>query len=359
MLRSASLLAVPLALLSCSSEPAVPAPAAPPPAAAPPLASSSSVFVPPEPPSLPASPCGDLLDHNKKLLAGTSPDRGNVPQGEVNFLEACYPTTAGAWGLRLLSWAPEDDSTDPPSLWSGAFEVVHFGKGQEARFSPPQGKDITPAGELLMVRVGMDYHEPRKPVLFDFDGDGEPEFFFSNAIKHHEDAFYVLATLFSWKQDKIAPYPGLPASYDGIEDFDKDGRPDLLYHPYSDGREHACSGFGFRWEGPAFLLHSLRDGTFSRDDKVASDFLKQSCPAPPVVKARKSKETISHADDNPPEVCARLWGASEKEAVATLRRVCSAPKKPEEMCQPPPGVCPDFKEREEAARVKPPMVLKK
>lgn len=320
-----------------------------------PSASSAPVSSMKPLPPAPPSPCGDMRERNQTLLEESNAGEAYRPAGEQAFESACFPTPSGAWGLKLLEWKPAPDAGEPPTLWQGTFELIHFAGVQEVR--APDSKDLH---ELFSLKVGMDYFELKKPVLFDYDGDGEPEIFLANSIKIHEDIGYTKAGLFSWKAGKVALYPELPAGYDDIEDIDQDGRPDLLYHPLQSDREAPCSGFGYRWSGPPHAAHSLKDGTFSTQDKPAQNFLRRACPAPPSPPKKSAKPTeFLTAEDNPPEVCARIWGASEKAALDLLKRTCDRPKKPEHECQPPPGTCPDYKEREATAKKTPPLLLKK
>ena len=296
-----------------------------------------------------ASPCGDLLEQNAALIQEKAKDPNYQPSSDVSFAQTCFPTPAGAWGLRLLSWEPIVQGEDPPMEWKGGYELVHFAAGLEVVAAvPAERRELE---QLFQLHTGMDYFQVASPTLFDFDGDGEPEIFLANNIKYHEDEGYTRAALFSFKGGKVSLYPAIPFLVEGLSDEDADGRPDLLYYPLADSRESPCSGFGYRWTGPAFLGHSLRDGTFSTTDPAARQFLKKSCPAPPKGKPVDNPEY-------PPEICARIWGASEKEAVAVLGRICRAPGPKEDACNPPAGVCGDHKDREQSARITPPLTLR-
>jgi hypothetical protein len=68
-----------------------------------------------------------------------------------------------------------------------------------------------------------------------------------------------------------------------ISDVDGDGRPDIITHePYVDSATINCgSGDGYSVYGPALLVHSLPDGTFSSVDAQAMLFAKRECAVKP------------------------------------------------------------------------------
>jgi hypothetical protein len=68
-----------------------------------------------------------------------------------------------------------------------------------------------------------------------------------------------------------------------IRDVDGDGRPDIITHePYVDSATINCgSGDGYSVYGPALLVHSLPDGTFSSVDAQAMLFAKRECAVKP------------------------------------------------------------------------------
>jgi hypothetical protein len=341
---TASLLSCRAADAPSTQPPAVIPPTLPPVATgAAPIASASAA------PAPPGGPCSKLLAHNREMLARFDDTSGPDHPGnddEFKIAEACVVTPGGAWGLRLDGW----ENTDPPGSgerafsFEGQFSVVHL----------PDGAEIQGLTKLSQGYVSTTI---ARPALFDHDGDGEPEIFLVVHEHAHEDAGSTFSALYTWKAGAVQLYPGLPANVEESKDIDQDGRPDFLYHPYSEVREAPCSGFGYRWRGPAMVAHSLPGGAFSLDDRVTHEHLLRECAPPPrgkILPITGSRcDSCPHNDCNfclgesrPPEVCARVHGASEKESRSILRRVCQKPKAPQEECSPPDGVCGDYSERE-------------
>lgn len=363
--RRASLFFSVLALPACGAteppvRPLADVPSAGPSASAAAPATSTPVARSTEPES-PKDPCARLLAHNRALLAKVGGPNGPDHEGndeEQKLANACFATPRGAWGIRLDRWENKDppDSGDRDFTFEGAISVVHLPELVAAKDGP---------ASLFALRGGFEATTLRRPMLFDYDGDGEPELFLVSDHHVHEDASTTHAALFTWKAGAVTVYPGLPPNVTASEDVDRDGRPDFLYFPYSEIRESACSGFGFRWDGPRFVAHALPGGAFSLDDKVAVDLVLRGCPAPPKGKipaARGEACTWCPRQDcnlcpgaaTPFEVCARVHGASEKEARGVLQRTCQKPRTPADECTPPAGVCGDYAEREKVlAKVQP------
>jgi hypothetical protein len=298
-------------------------------------------------PAVPEGVCSRLLAHNRGVMAITEM---NPPGSDaVSFAESCFPTPKGAWGLRLDRWENKEEPGSGMTnfTFQGSFTVVHL-PDEAAATSYPAGFQVIEQGFVTTSIL--------PPLFFDHDADGEPELFLVIGTHVHEDAGRTQSALFTWKNGAVKPYPGLPAGVELSQDIDKDGRPDFLYYPYSEVRESPCSGFGFRWDGPPLVAHSLPGGGFSLDDKVAREHLLSACP-PPKGKLKPARgENCDYCpgqdcnlcpnNEHPPEVCARLHGASEKQARAVLKGICKAPARAEEACQPPRGVCGDYPDRE-------------
>lgn len=328
-------------------------PAPPEPAAAmsapPPAASSTSAASAPAPtPSgaalapaasaaAPSSACRDVLAHNERVLDGAS------GPGEVSFLEACYPNPSGgtgAWALRLDAWKKTGDWAGVETR-AGSYTVVHIdAAGHTIESRPARG-----------IEGGMSYSTVYEPVLFDFDGDGQPELFVRQFDKEHEGASSDSAKLYTFRGGKVVEYPGLPTTYDDMEDVDGDGRLDAIYHLYASVRVHPGSGFDFMSDGPALLAHSLPDGTFSTSDATAQTFARKGCPT------SRGETADAGTGDVEPELCARLWGASRAEALALLRSLCPQGAKCEGGCAETNDPCVSFEDRARRLDLSPPLRL--
>jgi hypothetical protein len=152
--------------------------------------------------------------------------------------------------------------------------------------------------------------------------------------------------LLTYKNGAIVEYPGLPKGVRSMEDVDADGRPDLVYFPYAQPRINSCSRLDLEAAGPAMLAHARPDGTFSLDDDAAVAYARRACsPSTP------------EAGRAPPELCARLSGASAADALAVLRQACKPPAAGDDGCQPVEGVCYDYNDRARLLRQAPPLRL--
>ena len=297
--------------------------------------------------------CGPMLEQNRAKIEASPEAPPPEIEGNVKLDEACYPTPAGAWGLRLLSWETKVDEGE--AAGSGRLEVVHFVAAAEASW--PMATARTPAGMPISMKMWNHWTELETPRLVDIDGDGEPELFFTLRNKEHEGPLSREAMLLTVRAGTVQPYPGLPAGVEDMDDVDHDGHMDFIYYPYEQMRESPCSGFGFTWRGPALLAHGLAGGTFSLDDDVAVGFARRACPAAPVAGVTTGVSP-EHDDATPPEVCARLWGKSVAEAMAVLRAQCRPVKKGADPCQPAKGECADLDDREQAVKAPPPVRLR-
>ena len=113
-----------------------------------------------------------------------------------------------------------------------------------------------------------------------------------------------------------------------IRDVDGDGRPDIITHePYVDSATINCgSGDGYSVYGPALLVHSLPDGTFSLVDAQAMLFAKRECavkPSPVILIVQDFQpEMVDFPRSAKNVACARLWGADEQTLRAEIALRC-------------------------------------
>ncbi|MFT3771807.1 MAG: VCBS repeat-containing protein [Minicystis sp.] len=311
-----------------SAAPAVATASAPEPLASAPVAPAAPVASSPRPP--PPRVCRDLLARNRRVLAGHPDGYG------LSFATSCYAAGSGAWALRLDRWKNTRQFADVET-WGGAYTVVHLdAAGHEVASQP-----------AWVVGSEVSGSEMFEPVQFDFDGDGQPEVFVRQSDKEHEGPFTWRAKLYTFRGGKVVEYPGLPRTYVDLEDADKDGRPDVIYHPYESTRTHPGSAFDFTSEGPALLAHARPDGTFSTTDDAARAFARRDCPA----------RTRPGRDDLEPELCARLWGASETEALAMLGALCPTGAECDGGCAETNDPCAYLSDRKRRLALPPPLRL--
>jgi hypothetical protein len=211
--------------------------------------------------------------------------RGEVFSGGVGDV--------GGGGLSardVNQWIPVMDSGYG---WRGAWATlitdlqVHAGSGQldssgQARWSVAA---ITPTGQVhLGPRQSTDATEfstTNLPAamgvagaakLFDYDGDSIPELLLPVVTSAHANSGSRKLQVWHFARGKVARYPGtesLPVVF--ATDADADGRPDLVLDPVDafDDQNYTHSSYSSaEWK----LAHSLKDGSFSQTDVVATGY---------------------------------------------------------------------------------------
>ena len=144
--------------------------------------------------------------------------------------------------------------------------------------------------------------------------------------------------------------------YDGAVDHDGDGIYDLVSErTLWPGRE--CFGMsGADIVGnPAVLHHARPDGTLSRRDAVAADFLREQCPKPPA-RLLSGGDYDWEMRSMRRIACARIWGQSADEVIRRIAgewaMLSDADVRGEFSC----GIAQDA--FEDVARVDPPVTLR-
>jgi hypothetical protein len=195
---------------------------------------------------------------------------------------------------------------------------------------------------------------------FDFDGDGEDELIVIGHDQTKDGPRDPMAYIVEFKNGTVEPYPpakDLPIFR--VEDVDRDGRPDFVsYGPYRARISGRCDGSPAQVVGPAMLVHSLPNGSFSMTDDRAVAFAKQHCEKPGFSIARDEEK---HVDDDQTFVnvaCARLWGMSEAQAVSLVGSSCVAIRGDASCKQSSLTSCVYPTEMMTWARAKPPLLLK-
>ncbi len=253
----------------------------------------------------------------------------------------CHPTPNGAWVIRIDAWKKVGEWAGADEL-AGAWTLVHIDRaGHEVEGKPG------PA-EMYGLHAGGDSAEIGAIQLFDYDGDGEPEILITTYQRGFEDAAYQRAVVATFAGGVIAELGGLPKAYEGFEDVDHDGRPDVVWHPYAYDHEGGLGGV--HEEGAEFVAHALPGGAFSLDDDVARGHVDAACP-----RSRVDAGWTAAL----PEVCALLRGATRVQALAVLEKQCIRPDfdAGDTPSSFRPGVCTDFAERESALDTPPPLHL--
>jgi hypothetical protein len=239
-------------------------------------------------------------------VRGLLVDRFIKAESGFDLNSVCKSTPVGSWGvaLRDFSFMSPVAEGGPACGWQARGALV---------FEAPGGAKAELARQSYYDVLGY-ARASRILAVFDYDGDGAPEavvqddgesFFASCSQTPGDTRVFTARPSGRGGPSAIAEYP-VRRAFDGVEDFDGDGRPDLVDSSYflvtrPDGG--LCGTVDVH--GPSVLLHSLRDGTFSIDDEISRAFARKQCPAPPAL-----TRVVEIA------ACARLWGIGKAELLA-------------------------------------------
>ena len=352
---------------SCGGD-ATPPPNNPPPhpsasasATAPPTTASASAAVTPEAPK-PDPACVALDAARKpeiaklKMIVETKDPMSNVQAMSDDLVAkfgVCNKTKAqGAWGLGLRDLKEEQHGV------SGQLIAFHADAKGQVTSVALQGTTRTKDRAFQshdQDHVGFDTQS-----LFDFDGDGEDEYVVVGHDQTKPGPLDVMAYIVQVKDGAARPYPpakDLPMFR--VEDVDRDGRPDFIsYGPYRARVPARCNGDPQPIVGPAMLVHSLPDGSFSMTDDKAMAFVKQHCDKPGFSVARDDEK---HVDDDQTFVniaCARLWGMSETQAVQAVAQSCTTLRGEATCKEDSLKTCVYGTDMTVWARAKPPLLIK-
>jgi hypothetical protein len=256
---------------------------APPPAPPPTVAPAATEPFEPPAPDPPEPP--EIVDRCADVLAAYP------GSGERRF---CKITDAGQL------WAVAIDGAD-------AAQVIHEDpSGQRASLTVPADKD----------QRDPSWKGEEAAILYDFDGDGDPELFFT-LVSNGYEILVVRSVFVTARGGRVVPYAAAPKGMKELRDVDGDGRPDALVDVELGGYKgcNFCAESDVR---ETFVAHGRPDGTFSFTDKEARAQVRARCPAPPSGRLVKN-------DDISPEtiVCSRIWGVPRAALLARLAAQCA------------------------------------
>lgn len=232
-------------------------------------------------------------------------------------LDWCAPTPGGgAWALRVDALTVERDPDTRAELLQGTFSLVHVTADGARVSARPWSEGITGPEGNLVCAVGDECVAVEAPVLFDHDGDGEPEVFVRVATARRGGASTFHGRVWTFREGAVDVYPpSRQWMVAAMRDVDADGRPDLLTHGhYVTEAPGPCGESAHTVTGPLMAVHALADGRFSEGDEAARRSDRERCPeatADPVgAVARAPGGAVDAAATFERVVCARLWGAS-------------------------------------------------
>lgn len=277
-------------------------------------------------PAAARSACDEVLAEGARALdAWRRRQRGAVDAATWDDL-ATFNQCVEA-GERLWATVLGPPTGDPRSAaLAGRFKLVYVGRDGTRSEAWPA---VTDAGHAFVLRAqetswrhGEEGASRLAPVsLFDFDGEGAPELL-ARVLDRSGDATGERVIVWRATATRVEPFePAMGLHPVGVEDFDRDGRPDLLTHAELVGVDDARPGETLR--GPALVARSLRGGLFSLSSGAALTKNRERCPAPPAppllaretgsVDAARSAERVA---------CAMLWRVPAAAIEAGLRREC-------------------------------------
>lgn len=277
---------------------------------APPVSSSGPMSVDPEAGAVHAIEDCDAFGKRTRAAITTAlakyPDAtANGAEDELHTLAGfCAPTHGGAWRIPMPDVASLDRRADIVFAIEAKLTIEHV---------TMSGVVATYAVETTLVDYGI--REANAPVLFDFDGDGEPEIFVDvrevgdEGHRAREHAFVT------YKNGEVIAY-AMAARFDidTLEDVDFDGRPDIkIFAGYTDSLEACFSGFPYDHPPARFVAQSLPNGDFVETGEAARRYARAWCPQRP--------QAIASSLD---AVCARLWTKTPGDVTRESRRVAAS-----------------------------------
>lgn len=268
------------------------------------------------------------------------------------FTKCIKTKSGGAWGLGLR------DLTEELHGVTAQLVAIHVdSKGAKA--------SVVLQGTARLKDRAFQSHDLDRVAFdtqsdYDFDGDGEEELI---AIGHDQtkdgprDPLAYIVELKNGNAQIYPPSKDLPIFR--VEDVDRDGRPDFVsYGPYRARVPARCNGAPSQVVGPAMLVHSLPNGTFSMTDEKALAFAKQHCEKPGFTVARDDEKRVDDDQTFVNIACARLWGMPEAQAVAAVAQNCSAIRGEASCKETSLTTCVYPAEMTAWARAKPPLQIK-
>lgn len=183
----------------------------------------------------------------------------------------------------------------------------------------------------------------RRSAMWDFDGDGVPEFF--TTVPVDVKTFAPAArNLVTFKAGKISPYPtGGSFLVDGVADLDGDGLGDLRVS-FPLGKRTVCEPGDEGSLQIELAAHGVAGGKFSLSDDGAAGFAARKCPIMPA--AELFIPSVTPTKD-PRDLslgyvtCARLRGKSADAMIAELQTACASYADATSKCSGPCRHLPD------------------
>lgn len=293
--------------------------------------------------------CAALESTNRAALATV--DGGPCKPAEPQV--GCTTTRTGVtWGWEVVSSKSSDENSNPPD--SGDWSDFYCSSETTVRLVRIDAKGAKTLGPQEQLDRAW-YHQYSLSVrtLVDYDGDGEIEVLRAREGHEHEGGPVGEVSMLTFAKGAIVDYaPASAFHIESVEDADADGLPDLVTRgPYGAVESH--DAFGNAWPaGPAlFLAHARSDGTFTLGDAASVAYTRRNCPSRPALAFQQEDLQFTNGAQST-IVCARLWGAPERDVVRAWDAACAQPPDAEPFAMP----CGTW--AKELAAIAPPFTLK-
>ena len=266
-----------------------------------------------------------------KLLDGVRDEDEGMAR--IEPLLRCLDAGRGAWTFEITSATSRVVHGDPAS---SSDPEVAFRLQARPVFLDEKGARAA-VGPTILLRTGnapfTHFTSLSDLLAFDWDGDGRKELAFREINSQEENNDQVAQANRHWlltmRRGAILDYTKDTAQISAIRDVDGDQRPDLLMRsPWViDG---PCGIAGIHFPGPRFLRHSLPDGSFSDQDRIAQGFVVNRCTAAPA-------DILEESTDSDPAThigCALWWGRRPGDILQEIKKKRPADEAPLSSCFP-------------------------
>lgn len=279
--------------------------------------------------------CREVLLRNEAVLELSTRSRSACERRAADAVRAVYSQCAfgaagavGAWAtqLRSVTYTPRPGGCAVTGQWRLVGIDQHGAAAEEHERvgTPPT---IVPASRALSFVFEADAVIESSDVALipsDLDGDRRPEVVLVGEWRHvHETSVLVqreieVRTALEDTISRYAPTADLPI-IDAVDE-DQDGLVDFVFEgPFGWSAPVRCD-LAEEHSVLRMIAHSLPDGTHSTTDAVAQAYAQRQCPDPSGTPAPDAVGVRNAMDrDGLRVVCARLWGATPREALDPLR----------------------------------------
>ncbi len=277
-------------------------------------------------PAAPPSPCDALMAEGARALTTWKGHASAVDEARwrgIAELNHCQAVEGGVWATVLEG--PRGDA--PRDAPTGRFKLVFVSDlGTRSEATPALVDD----GETFILRADENNWSdaPGRPTTVgpwktvDLDGDHVEEVLIpvTRRLEESGESTYVIV----WKASagRVQPFESAMGLHPvGLDDFDNDGRPDLVTHGDLVATYLNAAGVNTVLRGPRLAAVSRPNGVFLTSSGAALRHNRAECPSPPT-RYFSSPDGGARLDPAKAVGCAMLWRVPPAQIMAALRREC-------------------------------------